>query len=432
MVMSMKRYLAFLWLALFIVMSTTTTTVQAHAGLMGSQPKDGEVLQANPGQISLRFTEALEPDLVAVHLYDWNGDEVQLNRPTLQPGDASQLNAQLPELSEGTYVAIVSVVSEDGHPVEERVSFSIGHKSATVIDPTEKKTDNSYLIVYRYLTQGIILLSGGLYLLAWRGQRYGLPAFSQLLGIGRQIGWGLALVGLVFLWFLYDEALTAVSLTDSLWQGNWSLLMQSPFAIMLLVSFALLILLAIPGMMTGWYVALWLVLICAQAFGGHAWGISPVWVSITLRLLHVLTVSIWMGALIYLWLTFKHSERGNEPFKQFFLRTVTIASVLAVLTGLVMLAVQTNVVSILQSSLTWSYLLYVKVASVCVMLAIAYRQTKRWRKTNGLQAKLLRWEILFGIVAILAGLWMSQINYPTASTETTATTETTVTNQHNH
>lgn len=429
MVMSMKRYLAMLWLALFFVLSTSATTVQAHAGLMGSQPKDGEVIQANPGQISLRFTEALEPDLVAVHLYDWNGEEIPLASPTLQPGDASQVNAQLPELSEGTYVAIVSVVSEDGHPVEERVSFSIGHKSATVVDPTGKKPDNSYLIVYRYLTQGIILLGGGLYLLAWRGQRHGLPAFSQLLGIGRQIGWGLALVGLVFLWFLYDEALTAVSLTDTLWQGNWSVLMQSPFAIMLLVSFALLILLAIPSMMTGWYVALWLVLIGAQAFGGHAWGISPVWLSITLRLLHVLTVAIWMGALIYLWLTLKHTERGNEPFKQFFLRTVAIASVLAVLTGLVMLAVQTNVVSVLQSSLTWSYLLYVKVAAVCVMLAIAYRQTTRWRKTNGLRANLLRWEIILGIVAILAGLWMSQTNYPTA---TTATTETTFTIQHNH
>jgi copper transport protein len=137
-----------------------------------------------------------------------------------------------------------------------------------------------------------------------------------------------------------------------------------------------------------------------------------------------------MGALIYLWLTLKHTKRGNEPFKQFILRTVAIASALAVLTGLVMLAVQTNVASILQSSLTWSYLLYVKVASVGVMLAIAYRQTKRWRKSNSLLPKLLRWEILFGIVAILAGVWMSQTNYPTAAPATTVTTETTITNQH--
>ncbi len=427
--MSLKRYMAVLWLALFILFGAMATTVQAHAGLMGSQPKDGEVLQANPGQISLRFTEALEPDLVAIHLYDWNGEEIRLEPPTLQPGDASQINAQLPDLKEGTYVAIVSVVSEDGHPVEERLSFSIGHKSAVVADPTGKKPDSGYLIVYRYLTQGIILLGGGLYLLAWRGHRYGLPAFAQLLGIGRQIGWGLALVGLVFLWFLYDEALTAASLTEALWQGNWTVLMQSPFAVMLIASFALLILLAIPNMMTGWYVVLWVMLVGIQAFGGHAWGIQPVWLSLTLRLLHVLTVSIWMGALVYLLVALRHVERGNERFKPFFLRTVAIASGLAVLTGIVMLFVQTDAISILQSSMTWSYLLYGKAAAVSGMLALAWRQTTRWRKGHGLRANLLRWEMLLGIAAILAGLWMSQTNYPA---NTTANTETAVLIQHQH
>ena len=33
------------------------------------------------------------------------------------------MNVALPDLAEGTYTAIVSVVSEDGHPVEERLSL---------------------------------------------------------------------------------------------------------------------------------------------------------------------------------------------------------------------------------------------------------------------------------------------------------------------
>ncbi|KNB68873.1 copper resistance CopC/CopD family protein [Brevibacillus reuszeri] len=423
--MRWKRYLTLLWLALFLVLATGMTSVQAHAGLMSSTPKNGEVLKTNPGQLSMRFTETLEPDLVSMKLYDWDGKEIRLERPSLQPGDAYQVNVALPDLAEGTYTAIVSVVSEDGHPVEERLSFSIGQKSAVVAEPSvAKKSDSSYLIVYRYLAQGIILLGGGLYVVAWRAQRYGLPSMAQLFGIGRQIGWILGLVGLIFLWFLYDESLTSVSLTQALWQLDTKLLAQSPFAIMLIVSFVLMLLLALPNMISSWYVSIWVLLVSAQAFGGHAWGITPVWLSIVLRLLHVLTVSLWLGALVYLLLAGKQAERNSKEFKAFFLRTVAIAAVLAVVTGAFMLLVQTDLASVLQSSLTWSYLLYGKVISVCVMLGLAYRQTKRWRGENTLQQVLLRWEIILGIVAILAGLWMSQTNYPTPETTTQEITQT--------
>ncbi|MFD2370699.1 copper resistance CopC/CopD family protein [Brevibacillus sp. GCM10020057] len=415
----MKRYMALLWLALFLVLGSPATTALAHAGLIGSSPKDGELLKDNPGQISLHFTETLEPDLVDIRLYDWNGEEVRLNRPALQPGDASVVRAELPDLQEGTYVAIVSVVSEDGHPVEERVTFSIGQKSASVADPTQPKTDNRYLLVYRYLTQGLILLGGGLYLLARQGARSGLPDFSRLLGIGRQIGWGLMLVGLVFLWFLYDESLPAVSLTDALWQGNGDILKQSSFAVMLLVSLGLLLLLAIPNMVTGWYLFCWGALVGTQAFGGHAWGISPVWLSLLLRLLHVMTVSLWMGALVYLLLAYRHMEQDKAAFRAFFLKAVTGASLLAVLTGLVMLFVQTDAQSIWQSSLLWSKLLFGKVLLVCAMLLLAYLQRKRWRKGEALRVRLLRWEIILGLLALLAGIWMSQTSYPTAGTTDT-------------
>ncbi|MED1785756.1 copper resistance protein CopC [Brevibacillus fortis] len=413
----MRHYAVAFLLAFLLVLTTGMTTAFAHAGLMSSSPQDGEVLKANPGQISARFTETLEPDLVNVRLFDWDGKEIRMERPTLQPGDAAQVNAKLPsDLAEGTYSVIVSVVSEDGHPIEEMLTFSIGQKSAVVVPPSGQKADSSYLIMYRYLAQGIILVGGGLYLVAWAAQRHGLPSLAQLIGIGRQIGWGLAIIGLIFLWFLYDESLTAVSLTQALWQMDGNLLSQSPFAIMLLVSFALLLLVAIPNMVSGWYVGIWIILISAQAFGGHAWGIAPVWLSIVLRLLHVLTVAVWMGALAYLLFTVKAAERGQESFKRFFLQTVAVAAVLAVVTGVVMVIVQTDVMSIFQSATAWSYLLYGKMVSVCLMLLLAFRQTRRWRTKNSLQVSYLRWEIVFGIVAVLAGLWMSQINYPTATT----------------
>lgn len=417
----MKRCLAMLWMALFLLFGTGVTAVQAHAGLISSTPKEGEVLKENPGQISMRFTETLEPDLVSIRFYDWNGQEIQVGHPTLQPGDATQVNVQLPDLAQGTYTAILSVVSEDGHPVEERLSFSIGQKSAAIVAPSEQKQGSNYLIVYRYLVQGIILLGGGFYLLAWRGKKYGLPGSSEILGNGRKVVWALALIGLCFLWFLYDESLPAVSLTAALAQGNFSVVMQSPFAMMLLVSLLFLLLLAIPGMIAEWYVTIWVLLIGTQAFGGHAWGISPVWLAILLRLFHVLTVAVWLGALLYLSAVNKQAVVGNEGFKRFFLRTVALAASLAVVTGGLMLLVQTDIALVLSSSLTWSYLLYAKIACVCVMLVIAYRQTKHWRRGDALKPRLLQWEIVFGVLAILAGLWMSQTNYPTDRTDVQTT-----------
>lgn len=414
---NLRKYVAALLLIFSLVLVAGWTTAYAHAGLMGSTPQDGEVLKENPGKFMALFTETLEPDLINARLFDWNGNEIKMERPTLKPGDASQVNAKLPaDLREGTYTIVVSVVSQDGHPIEEQLSFSIGQKSAVVVPPSETQADSSYLIMYRYLAQGIILLGGGLYLVAAAAKRYGLPTLAALIGMGRQIGWALAIIGLIFLWFLYDESLSAVSLTQALLQLDTSVLSQSPFAIMLLISFAFLLLVAIPNMVTGWYVVMWGLLISVQAFGGHAWGIAPAWLSLLLRVLHVLTVAIWMGALVYLLLTVKAVERGNEAFKRFFLQTVAVSALLAVLTGSVMLLVQTDLSSIVQSASTWSYLLYGKIASVCIMLLLAFRQTKRWRNNNGLQTSYLRWEIVLGIIAVLAGLWMSQINYPTATT----------------
>lgn len=387
--------------------------VQAHAGLVDSSPKDGELLHHNPGQLSFAFTEVLEADLVEIHLYDWNGEQVMLERPKLQPGDATRVHVSLPpDMAEGTYTAIVSVVSEDGHPVEERLIFSLGQKSAHVAEPSQKQADPTYLILLRFLTQSILLVGGGLYLVACLAQRYGLPSFAQSLGRGRPIGWLLMFIGLTSLWFVYDASLPAASLTTALWQGNVSVLSQSPFAIMLLVSALLLLLLGLPGMITGWYVAVWLLLIVTQAFGGHAWGLSPLWLALLLRVLHVLSIALWLGALAYLFLHKSQAQRGNEAFKRFFLRLVAMAALVSLLTGILMLWVQTDLAKMLESWMIWNDLLVVKLVLVLSMLIVAYRQRNGWLGKHVLNEKRLRWEVVFGILAIFAGLWMSQMPYP--------------------
>jgi len=389
----------------------------AHAGLVSSSPKSGELLSETPGQITLRFSETLEPDLVTIKLYDWNANEIALPKPQLQAGDAVQVNVPLHPLPEGTYTVVWSVVSEDGHPVDDSFLFSVGQESAAVKKPTEHQDTSGSgdlpLILLRYLVEGLILLGGGLYFVGRCARRYGLPAFSQTLGKEEKgISWLLLLVGTVCLWFGYAETLNGVSLTSALLEGRWELLAQSPFAMMLLAIFLLLILLAIPHMVEGWYAAIWVLLVGVLAAGGHVWGIHPVWLSLALRILHVLSISLWLGALFYLVLISRRTDVNQSGFKAMFLRIVAVSAILSVLSGICMVMTQTEVSLLLQTVQTWSVLFANKLVLVAVMLIAAWRQTRRWGKGSPLSQPLLYGEWLAGIIVILLGVWMSQTNYP--------------------
>lgn len=422
-VMGIKRLKLILFFAILFLLLMQATSAFAHAGLMESIPKNDEIVKAAPDQFTLRFTETLEPDLVSIRLFDWNGEEIRIEKPLLKRGDASEVNAKLPVLKEGSYTVVWSVVSEDGHPVEDTLLFSVGTRSASVKKPNDNPTakyaasiTSLFLVVGRYLTQGMILLLGGLAFISWRASRYSLPSFTEVLGKSTLYSWLLPVLGMLMLWLLYDASLAGVNLTQALLDGNWGLLSQSPFALMVLVSTLLLLLLAVPKMEDGWYTTLWLLVVTVQAFGGHVWGIKPVALSIASRVIHVLTVSLWLGALFYLVLICLEGKRENPQFKAFFLRVVTIASTCTLLSGVVMLLIQTDLSSIFGNLATWSYLLLGKLVAVVAMLFLAWSQTRRWRKGDTLSQALLRWETFVGLIALLAGIWMSQTQYPITET----------------
>lgn len=412
--MDIKRLFEVVLLSVLLVF-IHTASVDAHAGLLRSIPNDGEIVKQAPQAISLRFTETLEPDLVSIQLFDANGREIAIEQAKLQPGDASQVNARLPVLQEGSYVVKWSVVSEDGHPIDETFIFSVGKTNNLVSQPTTKQNvlSDAFFVFFRYMTQGLILLGGGLHFISWRAQKYGLPFESKELTEAKMLGWIFSFLGVVALWFLYDDSLQGMPLSNALHQGNWEVLSQAPFAVMLVVSALLLFLVAIPYMAGAWYRMIWFLLVSVQAFGGHAWGIDPSWLAIGVRVLHVITVSFWLGTLFYLVYIFTKAQVRTEESKRFFLRALGISAILTVLTGVVMVLLQTDVVLLFKQVLAWNFLLLAKIGIVCFMLALAYRQTMSWRKANSLSPVLLYVEISLGVIALLMGIWMSQINYPT-------------------
>jgi copper transport protein len=99
----------------------------AHATLESTSPVRGAVVHTQPGEVVFRFSEAVEGNFGAVRVFDAKGVRVDEGDPFHPGGDGSALAVRLkPGLATGTYTAVYRVVSADSHIVSSGVVFSIG------------------------------------------------------------------------------------------------------------------------------------------------------------------------------------------------------------------------------------------------------------------------------------------------------------------
>ena len=114
---------------------------EAHAFLERSDPSENRVLPEAPVEVSLFFTEPLEPDFSSAELYDASGTLVPTEPSRI--GEANQLLLTLPtNLPNGTYtVQWRNVSSVDGHPQQGFVPFTIGSQ-ADVVTPNPPQATN--------------------------------------------------------------------------------------------------------------------------------------------------------------------------------------------------------------------------------------------------------------------------------------------------
>jgi copper transport protein len=98
----------------------------AHAFLERSDPPAQSILPVAPAQVSLWFTENLEPAATSARLLDQRGEDVP--GTSFDIGEPNQLIVSLPGgLANGTYSIVWRNIStEDGHPATGYVPFTIG------------------------------------------------------------------------------------------------------------------------------------------------------------------------------------------------------------------------------------------------------------------------------------------------------------------
>jgi copper resistance protein C len=99
------------------------TAAEAHAFLDHAEPRVGSTVPTAPRELSLSFTQNLEPAFSSVEVSDANGARVDLGKPRFS---ADVMRVGLKPLTPGTYRVRWQVLSVDTHTTEGSFTFHVG------------------------------------------------------------------------------------------------------------------------------------------------------------------------------------------------------------------------------------------------------------------------------------------------------------------
>lgn len=116
------RLLIFAISALFAV-AAESTGAMAHAFLDRAEPRVGSTVDTAPRDLTLSFTQTLEPAFSAAEVTDAHGMRVDLGRPSF---NGTVMRVGLKPLSPGTYRVRWHVLSVDTHRTEGSFTFHVG------------------------------------------------------------------------------------------------------------------------------------------------------------------------------------------------------------------------------------------------------------------------------------------------------------------
>jgi methionine-rich copper-binding protein CopC len=108
--------------AVFAVMWLDATAAQAHAQLDHASPAVGSTVGSSPGQVTLTFTQALEPKFSGAEVRNSAGARVD----TGHSASGNTLSVSVKGLSPGAYTVSWHVLSVDTHRTQGSFSFRVG------------------------------------------------------------------------------------------------------------------------------------------------------------------------------------------------------------------------------------------------------------------------------------------------------------------
>ena len=110
-------------LALALVLGAGTTAARAHAMLAGAQPRVGSSVSSAPRQVTLSFTQQLEPGFSSITVTGPSGQQVSAGRASVS---GTTMSVPLRAAGPGTYRVNWRALSVDTHTTEGSFSFTVG------------------------------------------------------------------------------------------------------------------------------------------------------------------------------------------------------------------------------------------------------------------------------------------------------------------
>lgn len=308
-------------------------TASAHARLVRSNPISGTASATMPEEITLQFSEEIEPAFSSANLLDAEGAEFALGdiRPTTNNRQLSVLIADSDSAPPGTYTLVWRVLSAiDGHVTTGTVAFSAGTGVAPTSFGAISERPPWWRVAIRWLVLSGLTLSTGLFLFARLvAQQHvtELPNPTRRLAISSA---AVLLAALVVSAYDLGVAATAARFVDPPPLDRYRALLDSADGRALLVAafassvmLALMFLnargrlLAVIGGGAG-FAALF-----AVSSAGHAAAAPSAWRAVLTDWMHFSAVAGWLGILPYLWLA--TGMTGTDRAVELILRFARVA-----------------------------------------------------------------------------------------------------------
>ena len=106
-----------------MLMLLGTTAAQAHAALDRAEPRVGNTVRTAPHEVSLWFTQNIEPAFSTVTVTDGAGQRVDTGKPHVS---GKVMSVPVRAAGPGTYRVNWRVVSVDSHTTEGNFTFRVG------------------------------------------------------------------------------------------------------------------------------------------------------------------------------------------------------------------------------------------------------------------------------------------------------------------
>jgi len=112
-------------LAVAALTASVALPAAAHAYLERARPIAGSVVHESPRELTLWFTQRIEPAFTDVRVLDSAGNRVGAGKPQIDAAGGRVVRVALPKLAAGGYRVKWRVVSVDSHVSEGEFAFDV-------------------------------------------------------------------------------------------------------------------------------------------------------------------------------------------------------------------------------------------------------------------------------------------------------------------